>query len=346
MIQNLKNKNSLKVAVFGAGSIGCYLGGQLVYGGCDATFLGREKFQKEILENGLTLTHFERNILNLNFNDFEFSINPKSISEADIILVTVKSQDTQVAAETIAKYANTEALIISFQNGVSNKAVLKDTLAEHKVLGAVVPFNVTGPGPGKFHCGTEGNLSVESGDERLTALVSAFSKSGQELDIYDDILPVQWGKLLVNLNNALNTLTGGTLRNGLMQRDYRTALAAIISEGLDIVRRANIEPADFGKASADKMIKILRLPNFIYAIIMNKIVKIDASARSSMLDDLEMGRRSEIDYLQGEVVKLAKETGQSAPYNQKILELINQAFLKGVSPNLSGTDLCKELDLK
>ncbi len=345
MTQYVRNNNSLKVAIFGAGSIGSYLGGQLVHGGCDVTFLGRKRFQQEILENGLTLTHFERTALNFKPNDFEFSLDPKSISEADIILVTVKSQDTPLAAQTIGKNAKAQALIISFQNGVSNKTALKENMPKHKILGAVVPFNVTGTGPGRFHCGTEGNLSVENGDEKLAELVAAFSKSGQGLDIYDDILPVQWGKLLVNLNNALNTLTGGTLRDGLMQRDYRKALAAIISEGLAVVRQANIEPADFGKASADKMIKILRLPNFIYGMIMNKIVKIDASARSSMLDDLEMGRSSEVDYLQGEVVKLAQQTGQSAPYNQKILNLINQAFLDGMSPKLSGSDLCKELGL-
>ena len=141
---------------------------------------------------------------------------------------------------------------------------------------------------------------------------------------------------MVNLNNALNALTGGTLKAGLLQRDYRRALAEIISEALNILRSTGIEPADFGNASADKMIKILRLPNFIYKIIMNRIVKIDENARSSMLDDLEMGRVSEVEYLQGEIVSLAQNTGQAAPHNQKILDLINQAFLKGESPKFTG----------
>ena len=129
-----------------------------------------------------------------------------------------------------------------------------------------------------------------------------------------------------------------------MQRDYRRALAALIDEGLTIIRASGVEPADFGKTSADKMIKILRLPNFIYGFIMNRIVKIDENARSSMLDDLEMGRDSEVSYLQGEVVKLAQKIGQSAPYNKKILELVNQAFIEGKSPSMSGTDLYRALD--
>lgn len=336
---------SMNILIFGAGSIGCYLGGQLLNAGCNVTLLGREKFKKDILKNGMTLTHFSHDEIYLGSSAIEFTTDENSVRNADIIIVTVKSQDTALTAHIISKLVQTNALIISFQNGVSNVGVLNQYLPLHTVLGGVVPFNVTGTGPGKFHCGTEGNLSVQSGDIRLDQLVEAFAISGQGLDVYDDILKVQWGKLLVNLNNALNTLTGGTLRNGLRQRDYRKVLALLIGEGLNVVRASGVEPADFGKASADKMIKILRLPNFIYGIIMNKIVKIDASARSSMLDDLEMGRSAEVDYLQGAIVNLAKQIGQSAPYNEKILNLVNQAFIDRKSPKMSGSDLCRELGI-
>ena len=336
---------SMNILIFGAGSIGCYLGGQLLNAGCNVTLLGREKLKKDILKNGLTLTHFTRDTIYLGSSAIKFTTNENSVGKADIIIVTVKSQDTMLTALTIAKFVQTNALIISFQNGVSNVGVLNQYLLHNKVLGGVVPFNVTGTGPGKFHCGTEGDLSVQSGDIRLDQLVKAFAISEQGLDLYDDIIAIQWGKLLVNLNNALNTLTGGTLRSGLMQRDYRKVLAKLIEEGLYVVRASGVEPANFGKASADKMIKVLRLPNIIYRIIMNKIVKIDASARSSMLDDLEMGRHAEVDYLQGAIVKLAKQMGENAPYNEKILNLVNQAFVDGKSPYLLGTDLCRELGI-
>lgn len=335
----------IKVAIFGAGSVGCYLGGQLVHGGCEVVFIGREGFQKIILKHSLTLTHFSRDDIKLDVNSFHYSVEPSLICDVDIILVTVKSQDTEQAAKILAAHIKPKALVISFQNGVSNVGVLKQTLTNHLVLGGVVPFNITSSGPGKFHCGVEGDLSVESGSDKLKFLSSAFLNSGQKLNIYDDILAIQWGKLLVNLNNALNTLTGRTLLNGFNQQDYRKALIAIVSEGLSIVRNSGVEPANFGKTSPDKFIKIMKLPNFIYKIIMNKIVKIDKYARSSMLDDLEMGRNSEVDYLQGAIVDLAKTMGQKAPYNKRILELVNQAFDAGVSPKLSGTQICQELGL-
>ncbi len=330
----------LNIAVFGAGSIGCYLGGQLASAGAKVTFIGRQRFKTALEENGLTLTHFDRESLVISPDDFVFSLKPEDISTADIILVTVKSQDTEEAAQVIKTYAKADAMIVSFQNGVSNAGALRKYLKGQTVLGAVVPFNVTSTGPGQFHSGTEGHLTVEANDgSRLQALAADFAKAGQGIDLSSDIAAVQWGKLLVNLNNALNALSGGTLREALMQRDYRLALAKMIEEALGIVRGAGIEPADFGKTSADKMIKILRLPNFLYKIIMNMIVKIDANARSSMLDDLEMGRVSEIDYLQGEIVRLAEKTGQSAPCNAAILARVKAAFKDGKSPRLSGSEI-------
>ena len=337
------NASPLHIAIFGAGSIGCYLGGQLAHAGTKVTFIGRQRFKTDIDANGLTLTHFERAEIKLNSEQFIFSLAPKDIAPADIILLTTKSQDTPEAANTIAAHAKAGAIIISFQNGVSNPEVLRSALSQ-PVLGAVVPFNVTGTGPGRFHCGTEGNLTVQNIDSpHLKTLQAFFASAGQGLVISDDILAVQWGKLLVNLNNALNTLTGGTLREGLLQRDYRKSLALVVEEGLGVARGAGIEPAAFGKADASKMIKVLRLPNIIYKSIMSKIVKIDAAARSSMLDDLEMGRAPEIDYLQGEIVRLAEKTGQSAPYNKAIFRAVEKAFAAGTSPQMSGRAIYKYL---
>lgn len=334
------------ICIFGAGSVGCYLGGLLLNAGQDVTFIGRSKFQKELFENGLSLSHFKNPTIELDSKNIQFYTDHNVLSSANIILIAVKSQDTEQAAKTIAKIAAPDTLIMSFQNGISNIDVLNTYLPNFKILRAVVPFNITGISPGHFHCGTDGNLSIEnSSDERLHHLRTAFAKSNQKIDLFDDILPVQWGKLLVNLNNGLNALTGEPLRDGLYQSDYRRALAAVISEALEILRKTGIEPAKFGNASADKMIKILGLPNFIYKIIMNRIVKIDSTARSSMLDDLEMGRVSEIKFLQGEIVNLAAKTDQKAPYNKKILNLVEEAFRNKKSPKLSGLDICVKLGL-
>lgn len=330
----------IKVAVFGAGSIGCYVGGQLAAGGAHVTFIGRERFKSAIEAHGLRLTHYERDPINVNANSFDFVLSAESISDADVILVCVKSQDSVAAATTLNAHAKKDALIISFQNGVSNADTLREELDDQFVLGGVVPFNVTSPGLGHFHCGTEGDLIVQAFDNpRLDDLTEAFEATGQGLKQVQDIKAVQWGKLLVNLNNALSALSGGTLHKGLSQKAYRKTLIRMMEEALDIMQKAGIEPAQFGKTPPKQTMKIMGLPNVLFKIVMNMVVRIDKTARSSMLDDLEMGRGAEIDYLQGEIVKLAKSIDHEAPINKIIMDAVKDAFEKGASPCLTGKEL-------
>ena len=150
--------------------------------------------------------------------------------------------------------------------------------------------------------------------------------------------------MIVNLNNGLNALSGGTLRDGLLQRDYRRALGKCVEEALHIAKANDVEVGHFNGRSPQALVKTLRLPNMAYRLVMQAIVKIDAKARSSMLDDLEAGRVPEIAYLQGEIVKRAAHVGLSAPYNAAILMAVEQAFTKGQSPCLSGSAILALLE--
>ncbi|MGB0907848.1 MAG: 2-dehydropantoate 2-reductase [Maricaulaceae bacterium] len=339
----------LSVCVFGAGSIGLYLGGRLASGGADVCFVGRERIGKALKTDGLTLTHFEKAPITLSPEQFTFAASAgeaaEALSHADVVLVCVKSQDSADAATELAGHIRADALVVSFQNGVSNAPVLRDGLSgtlndSGAVAGAVVPFNVTQTSPTSWHCGTDGALTVEdTGHAAQAKLLDIFRAADQPAELSSDILAVQWGKLLVNLNNGLNTLWGGTLKSGLMQRDYRKAMALQIEEAHGVLAQAGITPAEFGGVSITKMLKILRLPNFIYGFIMKRVVKIDAAARSSMLDDLEAGKACEIDYLQGEVVSLARKHGVPAPINQAVMEAVKTAFANGTSPKLRGTEI-------
>lgn len=334
----------LSIVVFGAGSIGLYVGGQLAAAGQRVCFIGRARFGDVITRSGLTLTHFSRAPLQISPDGFDYVHDAVSahtaLSTADIVLVCVKSQDSQDAAAQIAPHIGDNTLVISFQNGVRNPDILRASLGGTPVLGGVVPFNVTRTTDNTWHCGTEGDLIIGTHDDpRIEKLADAYQSVGQGCRLDPDITAVQWGKLLVNLNNGLNTLSGGPLKAGLLQRDYRRALAAMIGEGLALLSQIGVTPRAFGKADPVKMMKILKLPDFAYRIIMDRIVKIDAQARSSMLDDLEAGRVCEIDFLQGEIVALAARLSQSAPINARAQALVTDAFAKGRSPNMTGTEI-------
>ena len=321
-----------KIVVLGAGSIGCWLGGHLVAGGADVVFIGRDRFAKQIADQGLTLTHFERPSIDRLTVDFQ--TEPSALKGADIIALCVKSQDTAEAAQQILKYAP-EACVVSFQNGIRNPETLRAVLPPSNVIPAIVPFNVTPSRPGAFHCGTAGDLVIEN-HPKIKPLVAALEVAGQGSRCSDQILGDQWAKMIVNLNNGLNTLSGGTLREGLLQRDYRRALAACVEEAMDVAQKSGVSVGTFNGRSPFALMKTLRLPDVAYRVIMQTIVKIDAKARSSMLDDLEAGKVSEIEYLQGEIVKRAEAVGASAPHNAAILAAVKTAFSNGKSPHMDG----------
>ena len=329
-----------KIVILGAGSIGCWIGGHLMAGGADVTLIGRARYASGIAEHGLRLTHFERPDIHLKTVDFQ--TDPAALKGADIVALCVKSQDTQSAAAQILEFAPT-ARVVSFQNGIRNPETLRTILAPENVIPAIVPFNVTPTQPGAFHCGTAGALSIER-RASIEALGLALEAGGQPVEMKADILGDQWAKMIVNLNNGLNTLTGGPLKAGLLQRDYRRALATCVEEAIEIAQKNNVDIGSFNGRSPMALMKTLRLPNWAYRIIMQSIVKIDAKARSSMLDDLEGGRPPEIEYLQGEIVRQAEKVGARAPHNQAVLDAVQAAFSQGESPKLTGTAILSLLN--
>lgn len=328
-----------KIVILGAGSIGCWLGGHLIRGDAQLTLIGRERYAAQIEEEGLRLTHFEREPVQCHGVDFQ--TQAKALAGADIIALCVKSQDTESAAQQILQYAP-EAVVVSFQNGIRNPETLRAVLPPANIVPAIVPFNVTPAGPGAFHCGTAGDLVVDD-HAGIAPLVTALEAAGQGVRRSPQILGDQWAKMIVNLNNGLNTLTGGTLREGLLQRDYRRALAFCVEEAMEVAKANGVTVGNFNGRSPAALMKTLRLPDVAYRLIMQTIVKIDAKARSSMLDDLEAGRVSEVDYLQGEIVKRAAMAGTTAPQNAAILAAVEQAFIAGQSPKLSGSDILQLL---
>jgi 2-dehydropantoate 2-reductase len=314
-----------KVAILGAGSVGCFIGGAWAAAGVDVTFIGRPKLSKDVDEHGLTLTDYNGWEARLAPGDVDYRCGPEALEEADVIVVTVKSGDSAAAARDIADHGTAGATVISFQNGVSNIDVLEQGLGgRFEVARGMVPYNVAYLGDGRFHKGVAGDLYAER-REGARSLSEAVGSGPAGIKFSDDMLGLAWGKLLINLNNAVNALSGRTLQNELRQRDYRRVFAAAMREGLELLKRADIEPATVGPISPTTLPRIVDSPDWLFNRVFLKRWKIDARARSSMADDLAAGRKTEIDYLNGELVKLAERLQRAAPINRAVVELIHKA---------------------
>ncbi len=321
------------IAIAGAGSIGCFVGGMLVAGGRRVTLLARPRVIGEIEASGLRPTSFEGFDQTIAANQFALSENPSVISDAAVVLVTVKSADTIAMADVIARHASPDVVIVSLQNGVGNTAMLRNRLPGRRVLGGMVPFNVIALGQGRFHRATSGDIVIEQDEARTAEMLSV---PGLKVRPTGNIDGVQWGKLLLNLNNALNALADLPLRRQLAQRPWRRLFADQVAEGLAAIRAEGIEPVSPTPIPLGWMPPLLRLPDPIFDALLGRTMKIDPEARSSMWEDLQRGRRTEVDYLQGVITGIAERRGLEAPLSRRIVELIRQAETNGKgSPGLT-----------
>jgi len=324
---------SKSICIAGAGSIGCFVGGMLRAGGHQVSLLARPRLIDEVNRNGLKVTSFEGIEHRLTSAEITLSDDPAILGKAGIILVTVKSDDTPEIAELIARHAAKDAVIVSLQNGTANVPVLRNALPDHVVIAGMVPFNVISLGGGHFHRATSGDI-VMGPDDANTA--KKLRQPELAFRAVDNITGIQWGKLLVNLNNALNALSNLPLRDQLAQRPWRALFAGLQREALRVMKAEGIVPVSSTPLPAWVTPIILTLPDALFAKIAASMVKIDPKARSSMWEDLQQGRRTEIDHLQGLIVTLAKRHGLKAPLSERVVTLIRQAEQAGKgSPGLT-----------
>ncbi|OAF17161.1 2-dehydropantoate 2-reductase [Bradyrhizobium neotropicale] len=317
------------IVVAGAGAIGCFVGGMLAAGDRRVALLVRPRVKTEIERFGLRLTDFDGSETRLGAGQLALSEDPSIFHSAGIVLVTVKSADTADVADQIAQHAPQDAVIVSLQNGVGNVAVLRQRLGGRRVLAGMVPFNVIAMGEGRFHRSTSGDIHVEA-DEANTALELAVP--GLAMRANSDITGVQWGKLIINLNNALSALSDLPLAAQLASREWRRLFADQMAEGLAAMKAAGITPVSATPIPPNWTPTLLRLPDTIFNLILGRTMKIDPEARSSMWQDLKQGRKTEIDYLQGAIIALAERNGVNVPLSRRIVALIREAESAGQGP--------------
>lgn len=308
--------------VLGAGAIGCYVGGRLAAHGHPVCLVGRPHALEPIALQGLRVTDLD---------GLDQQVPPTALRMAttladaapraqSVVLLCVKSGATESAARELAAACAPGTAVISLQNGVDNVAQLAALAPGLCVLAGMVPYNVVLRGA-HVHRATAGHLQLQR-HEVTEGLAPVFNAAGLATVLPHDIRSVQWGKLLLNLNNPVNALSNLPLREELLDRDCRCVFAALQSEALAVMAGAGITPAKVAAVSPRMLPLVMRLPNWLFTRLARRMLQIDAKARSSMWDDLEAGRVTEIDALSGAVVRLAAAQGRAAPLNAKMCELL------------------------
>jgi len=309
------------VAIFGAGAIGCWVGGRLAAAGTRVTLIGRSRVLDE-LAGGLRVVELDDRVIE---SRPELATEPAPARDADFVLVTVKSGATAEAARALA---DVRGLVISVQNGVRNPSVLRETLPAERVLAGMIEFNVVKSAPGTYRRTTSGRLMIERA-VAAEPLADASNAAGLPCELRADIVAVQWAKLVLNLNNAINALSNVPLVDELANRDFRRCFAAAQREAIAVLAAAGQPIAKLSPLPPTWLPKILGAPDWLFHAIAKRFVAVDPRARSSMWDDFEAKRPTEIDYLQGEIVALAARVGRAAPVNAALVGLVRAAEAGG-----------------
>ena len=328
----------------GAGAVGCFVGGQLAAAGVPVTLIGRPRMLEAIARDGLTLTDLEGARRHVPVGQLRLlEARPADAPAPALVLLTVKSSATAEAAESLARELPPGTLVLSLQNGVANASTAQASASGLHVLPGMVPFNVAELAPAHLHRGTSGALAAQD-DAALRPWLPTLARAGLPLQLHADLAPVQWGKLLLNLNNPVNALSGLPLRAQLLSRGFRRCHAALVDEALAALRAAGIQPAQLAGVTPRWLPAMLRLPTPLFRRIAARSLRIDDKARSSMADDLALGRRTEVDALCGEVVRLARQHGLQAPRNAAMVQLLDGGWPKPV-PTLDARALQTALGL-
>ncbi len=316
---------TLRVGIFGAGAIGGYLGVRLAVAGATVHMVGRRSLVR--LRERLWAMALDGTVLRPPAA-IEVTEESSGLAAADVVLVTVKSQATAEAGRILAEHLPDSTPVISFQNGLGNAAALREHLGARVVPG-MVSFNVFREDEGAcFRQATRGPLVCGSQSGRsaepVLALAEALDRSGFPLKLRDDVTDVLAGKLLLNLNNGICAATGLPIAASLRSRDARWCLSRCMREGHRVLVRAGYRPASVVGLPPSIIARLLPLPNAIVLRVARRLVAVDPGARSSTLQDLDAGKPTEIEHINGAIVTLAEQHGLAAPANEVVVSIVRQ----------------------
>jgi len=289
----------LRIAVMGAGAVGCYYGGMLARAGHAVTLIGRPDHVAAIERHGLRLEA-------QTFDEFvalQASTEPAAVAGAQLVLFCVKSTDTASAASAIAPHLSADTLVLTLQNGVDNDIRLRESLPQ-EVLAAVVYVATAMAGPGHVRHHGRGELAIGP-SRRSVPMAQALIGAGVPTTISDNVRGALWAKLILNCAyNALSAITRLPYGQLVEQPGITETIAGLVAECRAVARADGIVvPGDVDSA-------------------VRGIAASMAGQFSSTAQDLMRGKRTEIDHLNGYVVARGETRGVPTPLNGAMLALV------------------------
>jgi 2-dehydropantoate 2-reductase len=294
-----------RIAVVGAGAVGGYFGGLLARAGAPVMMIGRPAFVEAVKKNGLFLDtlHFQESVR------VEAATDLGAVRGAEIVLFCVKTTDNAATARAIAPLLAPNAIVLSFQNGVDNVEQIR-AAAPIEALPTVVYVAASVPEPGRVKHVGRGDLVFGPRSEKTERVANLFSRANVPCRISDNITGELWTKLIWNCAlNAVSALGHAKYGQIAASADARRVVETAVDEVLAVARAADIHPPG------------LEDPKAAIAGAF-KIATQMAEALSSTAQDMNRGKRTEVDSLNGYVSRRGAELGVPTPVNHALYALV------------------------
>ena len=317
----------MRVAIYGAGSLGTILGAFISKAGVPVELINRNKAHIEALKaNGAQV------VGTMQFCQPVTAYTPDEMSgQYDILFLMTKQQHNAEVVQMLKNYLVPDGVLVTFQNGLPEMQIA-EVLGEERVLGSTVAWGATLQSPGVCELTSEPDAlsfslgAISEKRSKHFAKVKELLELMGTVDVEENFLGTRWSKLLINAAfSGMSAVLGCTFGEAAGPKESRKVVQAIIKECIDVCQKGGIriEPVQ-GK----DIVKLLNYTNplkkaFSFFIIPIAIRK-HAKLKASMLQDLEKGKLTEVDAINGAVSEYGRKVGFPTPVNDKVVEIIHQ----------------------
>ncbi len=311
-----------KIAVIGAGAIGSLAAAYLKLQNKDVVLIGREESLEAIKLNGLRISGARGEC------KVSIDIYPRLDKEYDLVILAVKTQDLEKTLKENSEFLKT-SLVLTAQNGVRADEISSQYIPKENIISSIVMFGATYLEPGKVIHNFEGNWVIGrmfNADDKKVSFTAALLNEIFPVTIAPDIRGMKFLKIFVNANNCIAAILGMSMQEAFKDLEISQISIAIWKEGLDIIKKSGINLVSLPDFPVERLMKLARMPleqaAEIFSGIMANLSK--EPLYGSILQSIKRGRLSEIDYINGEFINIARENSLKAPLNEKLVEMVHQ----------------------
>lgn len=319
-------REPMKFLVLGAGAIGTYIGGSLSARGNQVGFVERPAVVEQLTRTGLAIHRGAHTRTERDLSLFTSDAEALAAESWDVCIFALKSFDTETAIGQLLDTGHEVPPILSLQNGVDNEATIAAQLGEGRVIAGTVTTAIAKPGVGEVVEETHRGVGIATGHELSQRLVDAFDHAGLGARGYARSGDMKWSKLLTNLQgNATSAILGMTVGEIFSDKRLYAVEMAVLRECLAVMKALGYAPVDLPRTPVRALAAVPRIPR---AIAQPFVVRLLGDSRGdkmpSLFIDLHGGRgQTEVDWLNGAVVRHGARLGVPTPVNQVLTETVD-----------------------